>query len=132
MAAGIHDVLSDAERAEEKPVNGLDTHLPSPLGPAFSLSPGNALSSHSPVDACNGSAPAEDTHGFNSKSNGNNFYSTTPDFKLSDSCIDDDRPMKVVVIGAGFSGIIAGIRFANSFLFVGQPLYLVCLDFLNA
>ncbi|KAH8107384.1 FAD/NAD-binding domain-containing protein [Phellopilus nigrolimitatus] len=32
-------------------------------------------------------------------------------FKLSSSCIDDDRPFKVVVIGAGFSGITAGIRF---------------------
>ncbi|THG98596.1 hypothetical protein EW145_g7399, partial [Phellinidium pouzarii] len=34
-------------------------------------------------------------------------------FKLSNSCIDDDRPFKVVVIGAGFSGIMAGIRFSQ-------------------
>lgn len=26
-------------------------------------------------------------------------------------CIDDYRPMKVIVIGAGLSGILAGIRF---------------------
>lgn len=32
------------------------------------------------------------------------------DFHLSSACIDDKRPMKVVAIGAGFSGIIAGIR----------------------
>ncbi|KAI4520591.1 FAD/NAD(P)-binding domain-containing protein [Schizophyllum commune Loenen D] len=32
-------------------------------------------------------------------------------FELGDFAIDDPRPMKVVVIGAGYSGIIAGIRF---------------------
>lgn len=31
-------------------------------------------------------------------------------FKLGPSSIDEDRPFKVVVIGAGYSGIIAGIR----------------------
>lgn len=30
---------------------------------------------------------------------------------LYDHCIDDYRPMKVIVIGAGLSGILAGIRF---------------------
>lgn len=33
-------------------------------------------------------------------------------FTLGDFCIDDERPMKVVVIGAGYSGITAGIRCA--------------------
>ncbi|EJC99858.1 FAD/NAD-binding domain-containing protein [Fomitiporia mediterranea MF3/22] len=33
------------------------------------------------------------------------------DFKLGSMSIDEDRPFRVVVIGAGFSGIIAGIRF---------------------
>ena len=33
-----------------------------------------------------------------------------PGFKLGDFSIDEDRPMKVVVIGAGFSGINAAIR----------------------
>lgn len=33
------------------------------------------------------------------------------DFKLGTFSIDEYRPIKVVVIGAGFSGIIAGIRF---------------------
>lgn len=32
-------------------------------------------------------------------------------FKLSEACIDDVRPMKIAVIGAGFSGITAGIRY---------------------
>ncbi|KAI3621856.1 flavin-binding [Moniliophthora roreri] len=32
-------------------------------------------------------------------------------FDLGDFCIDEPRPMKVVVIGAGYSGITAGIRF---------------------
>lgn len=31
-------------------------------------------------------------------------------FKLGDFCIDEYRPLKVVVIGTGFSGILAGIR----------------------
>ncbi|KAL5493003.1 hypothetical protein ACEPAI_4451 [Sanghuangporus weigelae] len=33
------------------------------------------------------------------------------EFKLGCASIDEDRPFKVVVIGAGFSGILAGIRF---------------------
>uniref|UniRef100_D8PMF7 FAD/NAD(P)-binding domain-containing protein n=1 Tax=Schizophyllum commune (strain H4-8 / FGSC 9210) TaxID=578458 RepID=D8PMF7_SCHCM len=32
-------------------------------------------------------------------------------FQLGNFAIDDPRPMKVVVIGAGYSGVIAGIRF---------------------
>jgi hypothetical protein len=34
-------------------------------------------------------------------------------FTLGDFAVDEYRPIKVVVIGAGFSGIIAGIRFVN-------------------
>lgn len=44
---------------------------------------------------------------------GINGTATGPDevpFKLGHFSIDDYRPLKVVVIGAGFSGIIAGIR----------------------
>ncbi|KDR85545.1 hypothetical protein GALMADRAFT_234472 [Galerina marginata CBS 339.88] len=33
------------------------------------------------------------------------------DFKLGDFSIDEARPIKVVAIGAGYSGIVAGIRF---------------------
>lgn len=36
---------------------------------------------------------------------------TRPHFKLGNFCFDDPRPMKVVIVGAGFSGITAGIRF---------------------
>ena len=36
-----------------------------------------------------------------------------PTFHLGDFCIDEPRPMKVVVIGAGFGGIIAGIRYIH-------------------
>ena len=31
-------------------------------------------------------------------------------FTLGDFCIDEYEPIKVIVIGAGFSGILAGIR----------------------
>ncbi|KAF5356247.1 hypothetical protein D9756_003714 [Leucocoprinus leucothites] len=31
-------------------------------------------------------------------------------YKLGDFCVDESRPMKVAVIGAGYGGIIAGIR----------------------
>ena len=33
-------------------------------------------------------------------------------FKLGDFAIDNYRPMKIVVIGAGMSGILAGIRYS--------------------
>ena len=41
-----------------------------------------------------------------------NIPDVTPEtsFKLGDFSIDDYRPMKVAVIGAGFSGINAAIR----------------------
>ena len=32
------------------------------------------------------------------------------EFKLGNRSMDEDRPFKVVVIGAGYAGIIAGIR----------------------
>ncbi|KAF9566936.1 FAD/NAD(P)-binding domain-containing protein [Agrocybe pediades] len=35
----------------------------------------------------------------------------TSSFRLGEFCIDEARPMKVVIIGAGYSGIVAGIRF---------------------
>lgn len=37
-------------------------------------------------------------------------------FKLGDFCIDEYRPLKVVVIGTGFSGILAGIRFDKPYV----------------
>ncbi|KAJ3856781.1 hypothetical protein EV368DRAFT_61384 [Lentinula lateritia] len=38
-------------------------------------------------------------------------YSPKNRYKLPSFCIDEARPMKVVIIGAGYSGIVAGIRF---------------------
>ncbi|EIW55631.1 FAD/NAD-P-binding domain-containing protein [Trametes versicolor FP-101664 SS1] len=40
-----------------------------------------------------------------------NSASSPPPYVLGDFCIDEYRPVKVIVIGAGFSGITAGIRF---------------------
>jgi len=37
----------------------------------------------------------------------------TGKFRLGDFAVDEYRPIKVVAIGAGFSGIIAGIRLVN-------------------
>ncbi|KAI0315332.1 FAD/NAD-binding domain-containing protein [Amylostereum chailletii] len=44
-------------------------------------------------------------------------------YRLGDFCIDEDRPMKVVCIGAGFSGIIAGIRFAQKVRNIDLKIY---------
>ena len=41
---------------------------------------------------------------------------STNKFTLLNDSIDDDRPYKVVVLGAGLSGILAGIRFYLSLL----------------
>lgn len=52
-----------------------------------------------PVNAeANGIAP--DSHSMGSQT-----------FNLGDFAIDEYKPIKVVVIGAGFSGILAGIRY---------------------
>lgn len=37
----------------------------------------------------------------------------TSEFKVKDVPIENQRPLKVVVIGAGFSGILAAIRYAR-------------------
>ena len=54
------------------------------------------------------------TNGATTSTNGTNGRTTTsearPPFKLGTFCIDEYRPLKVVVIGTGFSGITAGIR----------------------
>ncbi|EJD04697.1 flavin-binding monooxygenase [Fomitiporia mediterranea MF3/22] len=44
-------------------------------------------------------------------------------FKLSTLCIDDDRPFKVVVIGAGHSGVMAGIRFTQRMTNIDLTIY---------
>ncbi|EIW74531.1 FAD/NAD(P)-binding domain-containing protein [Coniophora puteana RWD-64-598 SS2] len=40
----------------------------------------------------------------------NGSLTSTPEFKLGDFAIDESPPIKVVVIGAGFSGVTAGVR----------------------
>ena len=42
--------------------------------------------------------------------NGNNILEEDTPFKLGSFSIDEYRPLKVAIIGAGFSGITAGIR----------------------
>ncbi|KAI0737196.1 flavin-binding monooxygenase [Daedaleopsis nitida] len=44
-------------------------------------------------------------------------------FKLGEFAIDEYRPIKVVVIGAGFSGILAGIRFPQKIPNVELTIY---------
>ena len=51
-----------------------------------------------------------------SKSKGNRGVESDPQpaaMPLGDFCIDEYDPIKVIVIGAGFSGITAGIRYAK-------------------
>ncbi|KAI0942198.1 hypothetical protein AcW1_002883 [Taiwanofungus camphoratus] len=44
-------------------------------------------------------------------------------FRLGDFCIDEYKPLKVVVIGAGFSGVIAGIRFPQKLQNIDLTIY---------
>ncbi|KAI0328942.1 FAD/NAD-P-binding domain-containing protein [Cubamyces sp. BRFM 1775] len=44
-------------------------------------------------------------------------------FKLGDFCVDEYEPIKVIVIGAGFSGILAGIRFPQKIPNVELTIY---------
>ncbi|KIK70438.1 hypothetical protein GYMLUDRAFT_149970 [Collybiopsis luxurians FD-317 M1] len=46
-----------------------------------------------------------------STTNGQTTYTPSSRYKLPNFCIDEPRPIKVVIIGAGYSGIVAGIRF---------------------
>ena len=49
--------------------------------------------------------------------------SARPAYQLGDSPIDAGRPLKVLVIGAGFSGIAAGIRFLQRIPNVELTIY---------
>lgn len=46
----------------------------------------------------------------NGHTNGNGVVHEAPPFQLKDEPIENLRPLKVRVIGAGFSGILAAIR----------------------
>ncbi|TFK56356.1 FAD/NAD-binding domain-containing protein [Heliocybe sulcata] len=51
------------------------------------------------------------SNGINGVNGVNGVNGHTPHFKLGDFSVDEYRPMRVVCIGAGVSGIAAGIRF---------------------
>ncbi|OCH86448.1 FAD/NAD-binding domain-containing protein [Obba rivulosa] len=55
--------------------------------------------------------------------NGASDTSETLKFKLGEFSIDEYRPMRIVVIGAGFSGIIAGIRFRQKMKNINLTVY---------
>ncbi|KZT07847.1 FAD/NAD-binding domain-containing protein [Laetiporus sulphureus 93-53] len=59
----------------------------------------------------------------NGISNGLATSDADSNFKLGDFSIDEYRPIKVVAIGAGFSGIIAGIRFPQRIPNVELTIY---------
>ncbi|VDC03361.1 unnamed protein product [Peniophora sp. CBMAI 1063] len=46
-----------------------------------------------------------------------------PDFKLGNFSLDENRPIKVVCIGAGYAGIVAGIRFRQRIPNVDLTIY---------
>ncbi|EMD35687.1 hypothetical protein CERSUDRAFT_116421 [Gelatoporia subvermispora B] len=60
---------------------------------------------------------AYDTESPNGTTNG------ASQLKLGDFSIDEDRPMRVVVIGAGYSGIMAGIRFRQKMNNINLTIY---------
>ncbi|KAJ3795118.1 FAD/NAD-binding domain-containing protein [Lentinula aff. detonsa] len=55
--------------------------------------------------------------------NGHAKYSPESQYKLPSFCIDEARPMKVVVVGAGYSGIVAGIRFLQRIKNITLTIY---------
>lgn len=101
MASGIHHLIGTVEPTPAAATNG---HHDS------ELINGSTLQTKAP--SASTSAQVH-TNGL-SVTNGQPATKTTDadssSFKLGDFSIDEYRPMKVVVIGAGFSGIIAGIR----------------------
>ncbi|KAJ3717302.1 FAD/NAD-binding domain-containing protein [Lentinula guzmanii] len=55
--------------------------------------------------------------------NGHAKYSPESQYNLPSFCIDETRPMKVVVVGAGYSGIVAGIRFLQRIKNITLTIY---------
>ena len=107
MSAGVNHVLAGTEPRVEPLVtdfkkDGLEQNgregILSPLSPFTATSPGSELSDETRA------LPVLDSE------------VKTSGFYLSSDSIDEERPMKVVVIGAGFSGVIAGIRSASACL----------------
>lgn len=65
------------------------------------------------IHGTNGVAGATDsskTNGINGHTNGAHDVKSSPAWQLHDSPVENQRPMKVIVIGAGYSGVYLGIR----------------------
>ena len=95
MASGIHHPIGTFEPTPAVTTNGSLNHEENDGGPSIE----SQSSSTSKL--------AQDGH---DEAATKSTDADTSSFKLGEFSIDDYRPMKVVVIGAGFSGIIAGIR----------------------
>ena len=97
-------------RIDGKPITGVGPDILSPLSP-FSpitedtLSPLSPLGDNQLLDA---------TDKVEEPITQSKSEKTAAAFKLSSACIDEDRPMRIVVIGAGFTGITAGIRYVSA------------------
>ncbi|TFY70634.1 hypothetical protein EVG20_g2373 [Dentipellis fragilis] len=86
-------------------VSRLDVDVAAPLDDALPGAAATAIPS-APTGSGNG-------HGKASGTNLNGAVHGPGTAELGEHAIDEYRPMKVVCIGAGYSGIVAGIRFAQ-------------------
>ncbi|KLO16411.1 FAD/NAD-binding domain-containing protein [Schizopora paradoxa] len=117
MASGIHHLIGTVEPTPAVTTNGNDGHEERQETNGGSiettpLSTSNLAQAHlNGHGAANGEIETKSTDAGPSS------------FKLGDFSIDEYRPMKVVVIGAGFSGIIAGIRFPQKVPNVELTIY---------
>lgn len=50
-------------------------------------------------------------------------YAEPTSFEIRDATVENFRPMKVIVIGAGFSGVYCGIRIPQRLRNVGLTIY---------
>ena len=71
-----------------------------------------------PGDHTNGDGGGHPPHGANGPANG-----TTPAFALKNEPVENLRPLRVVVVGAGFSGIVAAIRIPEKLRNVDLTVY---------
>lgn len=104
MSGGAHHVLANIEPRIEPLVTNSNKDKLYINGESAGLIGATPLS---PITATSASSELSDeTKVFTAP----DIELKTGAFRLSSESIDEDRPLKVVVIGAGFSGIIAGIR----------------------
>ncbi|THH07656.1 hypothetical protein EW145_g3232 [Phellinidium pouzarii] len=109
------------ETSDLKRVAGLDANFENSPSPSTYLSPDSAVSPQ--MASMNRANGFTFSNGMDHLGLHEGVESKTSDFKLGDACIDDDRPMKVVVIGTGFSGITAGIRFPQRIKNLNLTIY---------